>query len=149
MKKRQHSFFSIVMLLFLVFTSLKAQSSIYTDSLAKKYDRSTIYLRNSTFEKNGKRTSVGFLKYNLGNELKNSLMAHTEFKKSRTNTLVSIGLSLLGSFVTISSINNNRINKTQYILGLSTMAASIPFGITGQNQLQRSVWLYNRDAIVR
>jgi hypothetical protein len=126
-----------------------AQNSIYTDTLARKYDRMTIYLKNGGFEKDGQTIPYGMFKMNLRKELTISPMALHEYKRSRTNFWVGMGCSITSTVLMLSSIQSNGIKKELFYSGLGMSLLSIPFSISAQNQLNRSVWLYNRDVIVR
>jgi hypothetical protein len=49
----------------------------------------------------------------------------------------------------LSGIESNRINRGRFWGGLGIMAISIPFSYLANDQMNRAVWLYNRDAVVR
>ncbi len=129
--------------------SIQAQNSIYTDTLARKYDRNTIYLKNGSFEKDGQAMPYGLFKINLRKELSASPMATHEYKRSRTNFWVGMGCSLASTVLIFSSPQQGGIKKELFYSGIGISLLSIPFTINAQNQLNRSIWLYNRDAIVR
>jgi hypothetical protein len=142
------SIFTLLLLGSFIFT-IHAQNSIYTDTLARKYDRNTIYLKNGGFEKDGMTVPYGAFKMNLKKELTVSPMAMHEYKRSRTNFWVGTACNVGSTVLILRSIQGSGIKKELFYTGLGFNLLSIPFNILAQNQLNRSVWLYNRDAVVR
>lgn len=129
--------------------AISAQSSLYSDTLIHKYDRNTIYLKKGGFEKNGQTIRFGALKKNLKKELTASPMALQEYKRSRTNFWVAMSCTVVSTALTLSGIQRKYIYKELSYSGLSLSLLTIPFNIKAQNQLNRAVWLYNREAILR
>ena len=125
--------------------------SIYaqTGALTDNYDRYTIYLKKKGFEKNGQRIPYGAFKKNLKKELTASPLALQEYKRSRTNLWVAIGSSVVSAAFVFSSARSDNYRKELNYVGLSFNLLSIPFKIKSQNQLNRAIWLYNRDAIAQ
>jgi hypothetical protein len=141
---------ALIILCFSLSILVKAQSNIYTDSLARRYDRNTIYLKSFGFEKDGRITPYGGpFKFLLKKELQVSPIASREFKRFTNNKWAFLGCYLGGTALMLSGIESNRINRGRFWGGLGIMAISIPFSYLANDQMNRAVWLYNRDAVVR
>ena len=123
--------------------SIYAQTGVLTDN----YDRYTIYLKKKGFEKNGQRIPYGTFKKNLKKELTASPLALEEYKRSCTNAWVATGCTIAATVLTLSGIQRIGFKKETTYSGVGLNLLAIPFKIKSQNQLNRAVWLYNRDAI--
>ena len=142
---------NIIILIFLssITYAISAQNSLNSDTLRHKYDRNTIYLKKGGFEKDGQTIRFGAFKKNLKKELTVSPMALQAYKRSRTNFWVAMSCTAVSTALTLSGIQRKYIYKELSYSGLSLSLLTIPFNIKAQNQLNRSIWLYNRDAIMR
>lgn len=136
-------------LAFCFLNDLVAQSNIFTDSLAKNYDKNTILLQNSHFEKNEKKIYKGIFNSQLKRELNTFVMSGHEYKRYEQKKWLSFGASVLGAAVLLTSIKDRRINWTQYGIGAGIGLLTIPLGAQSSNHLNRAIWLYNREAILR
>ena len=136
----------ILLFVFNIITyAIHAQNGVLTDT----YDRTTIYLKKGGFEKDGKTIRYGTFKKNLKQELSASPMAYAEFKRSRNNNLVVVGCTLASAILTVSGTQRVFVKKELNYSGLGFNLLSIPFKIKSKNQLNRAIWLYNRDAMAR
>lgn len=142
---------SIIILIFLsgMTNSLFTQNRVYADTLTHKYDHSAIYLKKGGFEKDGKTIRFGTFKKNLKKEMAASPMAFAEYKRSRTNAWVVLGCTVASAILTVSGTQRVFVKKELNYSGFGLNLLSIPFKIKSQNQLNRAIWLYNRDAILR
>lgn len=127
----------------------KAQINIFTDSLAKNYDRNTILLQNNYFEKNGEQISYGIFKRNLKHQMNLYIMSSREFKRYENKKWLSFGSSLIGLTVMVTSIKDRKINWTQWSIGSGLLLLAIPFSSQSNNHYNRAIWFYNREAILR
>ncbi len=140
----------IALIIFGSFSCLSyTQNSLTTNHLVQQYDQNTIYLKKKGFEKAGQRIPYGTFKKNLKKELTAFPMALQEYKRSRKNLWVAIGSSVVSAAFVFSSARSDNYRKELNYTGLSFNLLSIPFKIKSQNQLNRAVWLYNREAIVQ
>ena len=127
----------------------KAQTNIFTDSLAKNYDKNTILLQNGYFEKNGEQIPYGIFKRNLKHQMNLYIMSSREFKRYQNKKWLSFAISAVGLGVTLTSIKDRKINWTQYSIGNGLILLSIPFSSQSNNHYNRALWFYNREAILR
>lgn len=127
----------------------KAQTNIFTDSLAKNYDRNTILLQNGYFEKNGEQIPYGIFKRNLKHQMNLYIMSGREFKRYENKKWLSFATSVVGLAIMVSSIKDRKINWTQYIIGNSLLLLAIPISSQSNNHYNRAIWFYNREAILR
>lgn len=117
------------------------------DELQILYDSTIILQLSGGFELNGEKFRYGIFRKNLKNELKRSTSAWESYKLYRKRSL--LGTSLVLAAVPIFGI----ITASTLNPGLAAAAAlpaytggTVLIG-TATNYYQRSVWLYNRDAI--
>ena len=127
----------------------KAQTTIFTDSLAKNYDRNTILIQNSYFEKNGEKIPYGIFKRNLKRQMNLYIMSNREFKRYENKKWLSFATSVVGVTVMLTSIKDRKINWTQYSIGSGLILLAIPFSSQSNNHYNRAIWFYNREAILR
>ena len=127
----------------------KAQTTIFTDSLAKNYDRNTILLQNSHFEKNGEKIPYGIFKRNLKHQMNLYIMSNREFKRYENKKWLSFATSVVGVTVMLTSIKDRKINWTQYSIGSGLILLAIPISSQSNNHYNRAIWFYNREAILR
>ena len=125
--------------------SIHAQNSHTSDNFGRQYDRNTIYLKKSGFEKDGKTIRYGMFKKNLKTELMASPMAYAEYKRSRTNNWVVVGCTIASAALTFSGAQRVFVKKELSYSGLGFNLLSIPFIIKSNNQLNHAIWLYNRE----
>ena len=139
--------------LFLIITCFyqesKAQTSIFTDSLAKNYDRNSILLQNGYFERNGEQIPYGIFKRNLKHQMNLYIMSGREFKRYENKKWLSFATSVVGLTVMLTSIKDRKINWTQYSIGNGLILLAIPFSSQSNNHYNRAIWFYNREAILR
>ena len=127
----------------------KAQTNIFTDSLAKNYDRNTILLQNGYFERNGEQIPYGIFKRNLKHQMNLYIMSGREFKRYENKKWLSFATSVVGLTVMLTSIKDRKINWTQYSIGNGLILLAIPFSSQSNNHYNRAIWFYNREAILR
>ena len=142
-------FYSILLLIICFSLSIKAQSHIFTDSLAKNYDKNTILLQNGFFEKNGERFNYGFFKNNLKKEMNHFIMSGREFKRYESKKWLSLGSSITGLAVLVTSVKDRKVNWTQYAIGTGLIVLAFPISNQSGNHYNRAIWFYNREAILR
>ena len=139
--------------LFLLFpcfcSSLQSQTNIFTDSLAKNYDRNTILLQNGYFEKNGEQIPYGIFKRNLKHQMNLYIMSSREFKRFENKKWLSFASSVVGLTVMVTSIKDRKINWTQWSIGSGLLLLAIPISSQSNNHYNRAIWFYNREAILR
>lgn len=144
----KHIFAISILSVILSLNNLVAQTNIYTDSLAKNYDRHTILLQNWYFEKGDVKVPYGFLKNNLRREMNRFMMSGHEYKKYQNKRLISASCSVIGVGLMLASIKDRRVNWTQYSIGTGVALLAIPFTNQSNNHYNRAIWLYNREAIL-
>ena len=127
----------------------KAQTTIFTDSLAKNYDRNTILLQNGYYEKNGEKIPYGIFKRNLKHQMNLYVMSSREFKRYENKKWLSFATSVVGVTVMLTSIKDRKINWTQYSIGSGLILLAIPISSQSNNHYNRAIWFYNREAILR
>ena len=124
------------------FTTLKAQQDT-------TYNTETIYLTFSGFVKNNKQVGMGL----SGKELKQELMVSPDalimFKKyqhKRNWTFVFSGLQLATEIVALTT--KNKSLKTGLLIGGGALSAfTIPLYIGSMTNINKAVWLRNRDVL--
>ena len=142
-------FYSILLTITCFSLPMKAQTSIFTDSLAKNYDKNTILLQNGFFEKNGEKINNGVFKYNLKREMNKYIMSGREFKRYENKKWLSWGSSVVGFGLLLTSVKDRKINWTQYAIGTGLIVLSFPISNQSGNHYNRAIWFYNREAILR
>ncbi len=142
-------FYSILLTITCFSLLMKAQTSIFTDSLAKNYDKNTILLQNGFFEKNGEKINYGIFKYNLKKEMNKFIMSGREFKRYENKKWLSWGSSVVGFGLLLTSVKDRKINWTQYAIGTGLIVLSFPISNQSGNHYNRAIWFYNREAILR
>ena len=114
------------------------------------YDTSTIYLQSWTYVKNGQQLPYGFMRNKLGGELQVSPDAVVEFDRYRKKYMIGYTLVLAGTGMLLGSIFSEN-SSAQIGLGVGA-AVGILTGTAvrsrASDHLQKSVWLYNRDAVL-
>ena len=127
----------------------KAQTNIFTDSLAKNYDRNTILLQNGYFEKNSVQMSYGIFKRNLKHQMNLYIMSGREYKRFENKKWLSFASSVVGFTVMVTSIKDRKVNWTQWSIGSGLLLLAIPISSQSNNHYNRAIWFYNREAILR
>ena len=127
----------------------KAQTNIFTDSLAKNYDRNTILLQNGYFEKNSVQMSYGIFKRNLKHQMNLYIMSGREYKRFENKKWLSFASSVVGFTVMVTSIKDRKVNWTQWSIGSGLLLLAIPISSQSNNHYYRAIWFYNREAILR
>ena len=131
------------------YSSLPSQTNIFTDSLAKNYDRNTILLQNNYFEKNGEQISYGIFKRNLKHQMNLYIMSGREYKRFENKKWLSFASSVVGFTVMVTSIKDRKVNWTQLSIGSGLLLLAIPISSQSNNHYNRAIWFYNREAILR
>ena len=127
--------------------SIHAQNGASSDNFVQQYDRNTIYLKKGGFEKDGQITRYGFLKKNLKKELTASPLALQAYKRSRTNHWLAVSSTIAGIALQVSGVQRIAFKKEIAYSGLGFNLLAIPLKSKSKHQLDRAIWLYNRDAI--
>jgi hypothetical protein len=141
---------------FLLSFSTHAQVQTVRDSLIKAYEQGSIMLQNGRYVINRESFKIGFMQRNIGETLKKSPLAYTEFelfKKTQNKALgfyfAGLGVALAG--VLIRNNSNAESNKALagglVIGGLTSTIISLPIMAKSTKHFHKSVWLYNRDVL--
>jgi hypothetical protein len=147
----KHFIFSIIsgaILMLAPFISFAQNTGAYSmDELQSLYDSTIILQQSGGFELNGEMIRYGLFRKNLKNELKRSESGWESFRLYRKRILIGTALTI-GSVPVLLIISAATLNPS-----IGAMAALPPYlaGFviigTSTNFYQRSIWLYNRDAI--
>ena len=143
---------SVLLCFSFVFAST-AQVRSTRDSIIQAYEQRSIMLQNYSYIINGERKRYGFFNSKIGEELKSSPMAFKEFQESQKSMWVGVGLIALGTLLSYGGIVMYRNDKNSsqwkgfYFSGLGSLFLSIFYSLKSKNQLNRSIWLYNRDVL--
>ena len=133
--------------------STKAQVNNTRDSLIKAYEQGSIMLQNSRYIINGESYKMGFGKRKIGETLKSSTMAYTEFelfKKSqnRFNVLNAVGLgAAIASVFFVNQNTDQGLYVGLTVVSLGCLVVSIPLQGKSTKHFKKAVWLYNRDVL--
>ncbi len=133
-------------------TSLAAQQNdlhLSDTSLTSKYERETIYLRFSTYVKDNEAYEIGIIGEVIKHDMMVSPDAMIEFKKyqkQRKWSLVLAGLQLVTQVAAYST--RDKSWRRGLLIGSGAVAiVSIPFYIGSQRNLNKAVWIRNRDVL--
>lgn len=133
-------------------------------SAKKNYTQESIYLKTnllgSHYIKNGKTFRISLFDTNLQNEMKVSVDAVKEYNKYKFNRNTGLILSVVGVSAMLGSVfyiaskkdakyseNERTITGSIYLTGLIMSFSSLYFTIKSSNNLQKSIWLRNRDIL--
>ena len=113
------------------------------------YNTETIYLTFSGFVKNNKPVGMGI----SGKELKKELMVSPDalimfkkYQRKRNWTFVFSGLQLATEITALTT--KNKSLKTGLLIGGGALSAfTIPLYIGSMNNINKAVWLRNRDVL--
>ena len=78
-----------------------------------------------------------------------SPLALQEYKRSRTNNWLAVGCTIAGIALQVSGAQRIAFKNEVAYSGLGFNLLAIPFKIKSQNQLNRAIWLYNREAMAQ
>lgn len=159
---RSNFVFALILAFFFLSSVVKMQSSrseqvkvLLENGEDDLYEKETIYLNGSLnkYTKNGVKKKVGAFAKLLQKEFdscsvegKKEMIACTRNKKRGTAYLGAGGVVLIGSLIAAPVV------AAPAFLGL-VVAGLVPYSIgaakimRSQNQLQRAVWLHNRDIL--
>jgi len=134
-------------ILLLFFSDVEAQTQF------EKWHKETIYLTSNGYVKEGKRYSRGLFNGKLSKEFRDSPIALMEFRKSRKNQNIAIGLTTLGLASYLigfdQGIDGNERNAFGFLIGGAILSlASVPLSLKSNTQLHRAVWMHNGDLIL-
>ncbi|MEM0994583.1 MAG: hypothetical protein AAF847_16310 [Bacteroidota bacterium] len=119
----------------------------------KTYEHESIFLKNAfgglRYVKDGVEYHYGFFGNNYKQAIAVSPNAVVEFKKYRTNTLIGTGLSVVSAVLILSTVNANENADILFLSGLGVAVGSGIFFRDAGNNLNKSVWWYNRDILER
>lgn len=117
-------------------------------AIKKYYEENAIYwLGNYKYMKNSQKYPLK----NLGDEFRFSLDATTLFNDFKKTNRLMIGCLILSSGFLISGIvvKDQRM-KLNFLAGSMVVAAfAIPLSMKFSRQINQSIWLYNRDILLR
>lgn len=168
MTDSQKIFFKIIICLFF-FVGFKVYGqSLSADSLKTIYEKQTIYLQRYSYGlfgrvkinyiKNNEAKRIGYLGKNLNEEFQHLPMAQLEMQnyKKHINTgrlMFVTELIILGVGIAIIPSINNQIpypNSLILVAGISLIPAHIGSNNLKKagNDLNKAVWLYNRDVLM-
>jgi hypothetical protein len=144
---------SCLLVLLLMSTSIAlSQSSLPLDTLRARYENDLIHFMRGYPAKgyNGGRISYGDLRYEYSMSPE-GLAEYNKFRPNQTVTTVLLWGSLAAFAGSIIAINNHNDDLAAGLIigGSVQLLAAIPFGISANKHLQRSVWLRNRDLLLR
>ena len=132
----------VLLLCLLTFNALNAQQD-------STYSTETIYLTFSGFVKNNKHVGMSI----SGKELKKELMVSPDalimfkkYQRKRNWTFVFSGLQLATEITAFTT--KNKSLKTGLLIGGGALSAfTIPLYIGSMNNINKAVWLRNRDVL--
>ncbi|MEM1327968.1 MAG: hypothetical protein AAGI23_18560 [Bacteroidota bacterium] len=130
-----------------------AQSSFAQYTPQEEYDRESIFLQTKPFGgakyvKDGVMKPVGFFANNLVQEMEVSPHAVMLLKKSRRNGVWAGVTGFLSGIAFLGVLTSDAQNDDLWWLGTATLGlTSGLLSTTAQNQLNKSVWIYNRDVL--
>jgi hypothetical protein len=142
-------FIILVLVSFFVFSS-SICSAQYTPEEA--YDRESIFLQvqpfvGARYVKDGVMKPAGFFYNKMAEDMEVSPNAVMLLKKSRQNAVWANVAALIGGISFAAAVTDEE-NSTPWLL--STVAFSVTSGVLAlksNNQLNKSVWYYNRDVV--
>jgi hypothetical protein len=152
--------FSCLAIVLIFHSNLSAQlDAEVRDSMRYRYEHRSILLQNNSIAVGGEKHFFNlFFAKNGVPFFKQSHSGWAEFKKARQNQWVSFGFSL-ASGIAVSGLLLNTFTVAKKVepvtvlgwtgLTLATTIGASAFQNKAQNQLQRAVWYYNRDALLR
>lgn len=132
-------------LVFIIFFSIGEINPIKAQTPIEKYEQESILLRWGTYVKNGEKHSIGAFGNKILKELELSEAAVLEGEKYKKNRNISLSLSLAGLGTVIAGM----ALEEEAVLwsGLAVSLVSIPISVKAINNLQKAVWLRNRDIL--
>lgn len=144
--------FSIVLLLLLGCLSFQMEAQ---DTAIKKYEQNAIYLSQDFFSglkyvQDGVPKPFGFFGQKLKQELAVSPMAVVDFKKYQNKRGIGLGLVLAGTGLMLASIDYNtgeNLNEGIFWGGFAAVLVGGGISASGFNNLNRSIYWYNRDVL--
>ncbi|HEX8333544.1 MAG TPA: hypothetical protein VF622_13035 [Segetibacter sp.] len=132
-----------LLLIFLISVSVKAQDT----SIAKKYVQRTVFLYGGNYMLDGERLPASGLKVLL-NKYSESRTEYIAAKKWKTAARVLVFGSFGLNIYALSLLRDNNSNyKEFFIASLITQYISFPIGRQGKKHFDKSVWLYNKNAL--
>jgi hypothetical protein len=142
--------FAIIPALLFLVTGLKAQEN---EELKRRYETETIYLRDARFVKNGVVYRAGFLGKNMKNEFDISPEGMAAFQRYRSQSQTGLTLAVLATAAMFGSMvlaeQNPGIGLATLGAGVALAGISVPFSIKAQRNFHRSIWLRNRDVLIK
>ncbi len=126
------------------------QTSAAQQSLEQRYHSEVIYLQMGKFYKNGKKLPLGFFHSKLENEMQTSPETKWQYQlyKKKRNTSLAFSFVSLGAVVAAAFTPNDKLRDGLLYGGLVSSMLSLPFTFSAANQLQRAVWLRNKDVLI-
>jgi hypothetical protein len=134
--------------------SVNAQTS--SEDIKRKYETETIYLTGyGNYVKNGEILKTGYYGGKMAKEFEASPQGKTLFNsytsQRKASTILGVGMiaGFIGHYLLIDYDNmenpDNNLAWASYGAGLAFGTASIYTGINSYKNLEKSVWLRNRD----
>jgi hypothetical protein len=147
MKNFKSAFFLV--LLFSV-SGLQAQVN---EELKSRYETETIYMRDARYVKNGITHRMGFMGNKMKNEFEMSPEGLATFQKYRSQSQTGFSLAVLATAAMFGSMflaeQNPGVGLATLGAGVVLAGVSVPFSIKAQRNFHRSIWLRNRDVLIR
>lgn len=126
-------------------------SQLLAQSVLEKYDSETIYLSTYKYYKNGESHRIGLMAKNLKKEMAispNAMIEFGKFEKKQKQAILfwSAGILTFASSYLIDK-EKEELRASMQLAGVVMFYVSIPLQLKATKQLNKSVWVRNRDVL--